>query len=93
MFPLQRLDFRKAAAGEHQQTDGRDRRAGLGAVFEDFVEDRAQALELLGAQEPLPFLLLEPLDVQTGVRAVGTQAHISARLNIFESTPSVRLAW
>lgn len=74
MLPTQRLDFGEPAAREHQQPDGRDRRAGLGAVLKDFVENRAQALELLGAQEALPLLFLEPLDVEARVRAVGSQA-------------------
>ena len=73
VLPAQLLDFREPAAGEHQQADRRDRRAGLRAVLEDVVENLAEALELLGAQEPLPLFLLEPLDVQAGVRAVGTE--------------------
>ena len=92
MLPTQFLDFGKPTAGKHQQPYRYACRTGLGAVLENFVEDRTQTLELLGAEEPLPLLFLEPLDVQAGVRAVGTQPHTSARLNIFESTPSVRLA-
>ncbi len=74
MLPAQFLDLRKPAAGQHQQADGHNGRAALGAGFEDFVENRAETPELLGTQEAFALLLLEALDVQAGVRSVRAQA-------------------
>ena len=81
------------AAGEHQETDCRRRRTGLRTVLQNLVEDPPEPVELVGGQEPLALLLAETLDAQTGGRSRRIASSSSlARLDILESTPSVRLA-